>query len=311
MDVSIIIVNYKTKELVVNCISSIIKKTNGISYEIIIVDNNSNDGCQQTLNTLFPNEQITFLMQNTNIGFGKANNEGIKIAKGRNILFLNPDTVLINNAIKELSFFLDDNMKVGICGGNLYDENMIPTQSFFRTMPSITWELSILTFRKIEKLVYRGSNEFNLTKHPIEVGYITGADLMTRREVLDEIGYFSPDFFMYYEETDLCCRARKHGYKVVNIPTAKIQHLEGRSFDNAKSTVNEKKIKMMEESRLTYYNKNTDSQAKIIIANHIHSIALSINKIAFKLIGRNIWKEYDCRKRIFKELLKQQTYTTI
>ena len=103
MDVSIIIVNYKTLSLIVNCIRSIIEKTDGISYEIIVVDNNSNDDFSKCLKDKFGNLVKCVPLQE-NIGFGRANNEGLKIATGRNIFYLNPDTLLINNAIKILGF---------------------------------------------------------------------------------------------------------------------------------------------------------------------------------------------------------------
>lgn len=305
MDVSIIIVNYKTADLIVNCISSIKQMTYGISYEIIIVDNNSNDNCQDLLKEVFADDNnLSFISLNENKGFGMANNIGFKTAKGRNILCLNPDTLLINNAIKELSDYLDANDNVGACGGNLYDEKMKPTQSFFRILPSLKWDLSILTFRKIEKLIYNGNHIFNYTNHPVTVGYITGADLMLKKEIIKQIDGFSPEFFMYYEETDLCCRIRKHGFKIMNIPTAKIQHLEGKSFNRENTIVNEKQILMSETSRLIYYGRNV-GKFETRMSNIIYLFALSINKFAFKLTRKSYWKYYDSRKRIFCNLMKQ------
>lgn len=302
MDVSIIIVNYRTADLIVNCISSIKQLTKEISYEIIVVDNNSEDNCRNLLKEIFANDKnILFIPLIENKGFGMANNAGFKIAKGRNVLCLNPDTLLINNAIKEMSNFLDTHDDVGGCGGNLYDENMKPTQSFFRILPSLRWDLNILTFWKIEKLIYCGNHIFNYSNHPIKVGYITGADLMTKKEIIELTGGFSSDFFMYYEETDLCCRIKRLGYKIMNLPTAKIQHLEGKSFSREKSVINEKQILMSEISRLKYYKRNV-GKTETKIANLIYGIALSVNKWAFKLIGREHWKYYECRKKTFKKL---------
>ncbi len=304
MDVSIIIVNYKTADLIANAITSIIRLTKDISYEIIVVDNNSNDNCYNLLKDTFKNDiELSFISLKENKGFGMANNEGVYIAKGRNILFLNPDTLLINNAIKELSNYLDNHNDVGACGGNLYDELMKPAQSFYRILPSLKWDLSILTFRKIEKLIFGGNYIFNYTDHPIKVGYITGADLMVKKKILDEFGGFSSDFFMYYEETDLCCRIKKHGYKIINVPTAKIQHLEGKSFDREQSILNIERIKMSEESRLIYYKRNV-GHVEIRIANITYSFALSLNKFIFRLLKRNIWKKYKYQKIFYKELRK-------
>lgn len=306
MDASIIIVNYNTADLVAECIRSVFKFTEGLSYEVIVVDNASGDGCGDTLRREFPGAgNIRFVQLDANLGFGMANNEGFRVAVGRNLLCLNPDTLLLNNAVKILSDFLDSHADVGACGGNLYDEHMRPAQSFFRNLPSLAWDLSLLTFRKVEKLVYRGSVMFNHTGRPIDVGYITGADLMVKRGVIDEVGGFSPDFFMYYEETDLCCRVRRAGYRVVSVPQAEIQHLEGKSFGRGHAVVNERKIRMAEESRLVYYKRNV-GRMETRLANIAYGLSLALSKAAFRLAGRDLWRYYDCRQRVFRELRRQE-----
>ena len=304
MEVSVIIVNYKTTGLIVNCISSIRNFTKNISYEIIVVDNDSKDNCRETLMHVFPDENIVFLSLDSNEGFGRANNHGFKVAKGRNILCLNPDTVIINNAIKVMSDYLDKHYDVGACGGNLFDENMLPAHSFCRLLPSVEMELHTLTFRKFEKLVYCGNTDFNHTGHPLPVGYITGADLMLKREVLDKVGCFDPSFFMYYEETDLCFRIAHNGYKIISLPDAKIQHLEGRSFSPQSVIVNEQRLRMKEESRMIYYRKNV-GKVETRVANIIYLAALQLNKLIFRCLRREIWKCYDCRMRIFQELMRK------
>lgn len=308
MDVSIIIINYRTAGLIVNCINSIIKFTKDVSYEIIVVDNNSMDNCEKTLLSLFPRENIVFLGLNQNIGFGRANNKGFEIAKGRNVFCLNPDTLLLNNAVKELSDYLDGHEDVGVCGGNLYDEELRPMHSFVRYFPSLAWSLHMLTFRKTERLIYGKNSEFNHSGHTLTVAYVTGADLMIKKELLTRFGGYSPDFFMYYEETDLCYRIRSKGYKVVSVPTAKIQHLEGRSFDKEKNVVNDKRIRMMEESRSIYYKRNVGT-VQTIISNNIYHAALLLNKFVFKMFKREIWKNYEYRLLYFKELNKRNKQT--
>ena len=125
MDVSIIIVNYNTIKVLLTAIASIVEKCNGFSYEIIIVDNNSSDSSQSTLNERY-SDRVKLLYLPENIGFGRANNEGIKIAIGRYVLFLNPDIILIENSIKILSDYLDSHPSVGIVGGNLYTPDLKP-----------------------------------------------------------------------------------------------------------------------------------------------------------------------------------------
>ncbi|KAA6340148.1 N-acetylglucosaminyl-diphospho-decaprenol L-rhamnosyltransferase [termite gut metagenome] len=280
MDVSIIIVNYNTKLLTSKCINSIVENTQGVIYEIILVDNASTDGSQD----LFRNDKrIKFIENNENLGFGKANNIGIQIIKGRNVFFLNSDTILLNNSIKYLSDYLDENMMVGACGGNLFNEKMNPTHSYRMLFPSIIWEVNFLLGNMIERILYKRNREFNYTGRPHEVAYITGADLMIKKNILDFVGCFSSAFFMYYEDTDLCYRIYQNGYKIVSLPTAKIQHLEGKSSANK---ISSKKILMLNKSRLMYY-KLHYTKFYINIANIIY-LFLIISRILF--FYKRSWK---------------------
>ena len=112
MDVSIIIVNYKTACLLANAVESIFDKTTGVDFEVIVVDNASGDDCGSLLARKFKG-RVTYVGLNENIGFGRANNEGARLAKGRNLFFLNPDTILLNNAVKLLSNYLDAHSGTG------------------------------------------------------------------------------------------------------------------------------------------------------------------------------------------------------
>lgn len=228
MDVSIIIVSYNTKKLIENCIQSIYDKTTGIDFEIIVVDNASRDGSQEIIKTKFKN--IKLIELNENIGFGCANNEGIKVALGKNIFFLNPDTILLNNSIKILSEFLDQNSGIGACGGNLYTKDLKPNFSFMPFFPTLLPELNLLSGNLIYTFFVGKNYQFNYTGKPFKVAYITGADMMITRKCLSVTGLFDTDFFMYYEETELSLRIKKSGYKIYSVPDAKIIHFEGGSF---------------------------------------------------------------------------------
>ena len=288
MDVSVIIVNYNTFDLIVECIKSIYEKTIGVEFEIIVVDNSSTDKRIHQLNDTFPN--IVLIALEANIGFGRANNEGIKVAIGRNILFLNSDTKLINNAIKILSNYLDSKKNVGACGGNLFNEDMMPTHSYRLLFPSIACELNDLLFRLPETLLYGKSPQHNFTNKSKNVAYITGADLMIKKSIIDEIGCFSPMFFMYYEEADLCYRIIKAGLEVISVPEAKIQHLEGKSFGNKK--VNQNRINLSEKSRIIFYSKNY-SKTYCIIANNIYLTNIILRIFVLNILRKdsdNYWK---------------------
>ncbi len=297
MDVSIIIVNYNTKKITSECIDSIVEKTVGLDYEIILVDNASTDGSKD----LFANDyRVKYLYQNENLGFGRANNLGLKYAKGRNIFFLNPDTILVNNAVKFLSFFLDGNSEVGACGGNLYDAEMKAALSFKRIYPGIADEINNLFFHIPEKLFFGKSWYHNFSSNIINTAHISGADLMIKKTVLDKIGAFSPDFFMYYEETDLCYRIHKAGYKLISLPQVKIQHLEGKSFQ---SSVNLKRLQLSENGRMIFYKRNY-TQYYIFLANSIYIFSLYFHQLVYTLLGKNI-KSESCKykRRILSEML--------
>jgi len=297
MDVSIIIVNYKTAQLIKNCIDSILRWTSGIKYEIIVVDNDSHDDCHEMLESYKDKACTHFVGLDENIGFGRANNKGFEIATGRNVLCLNPDTLLLNNAIKELSDYLDAHPEVGACGGNLYDEQMRPAWSFC-ALPSIVMELDILFLNRLYPLLYGKNIRFNHTEKPLEVGYITGADLMVKGGIIRGGQRFSADFFMYYEETDLCCRIRRKGYKIMSVPSAKIQHLEGKSFKQ-NDEINARALTLNEQGRKTYYRHNA-SWMHAKLADLVYELALRRNVIFFKWRGNPCWKVYHCRLQALK-----------
>lgn len=248
--ISIIIVNYNTLNLTKNTINSIFKKTQNLDYEIILIDNDSKDGSKEFFkNEYDKRENVKFIESDSNLGFGNANNLGLKFATGKYIFFLNSDTLLIDNSIKVLFDFMEKNMDVGVCGANLYDENMNPVHSYDAGIPGIFYDLKA-SLRSIYTKIYKKRLDFNYSDKVIEVGYITGADMFVRRKILDEVGGFDSDFFMYYEESELTNRIKKAGYKIMNVPKAKIIHLEGKSFE-----FKETRFRMVTESKYKYFAK--------------------------------------------------------
>lgn len=136
MQVSIIIVNYNTKELIKNAIQSVFDKTENIDYEIIVIDNASQDGSVEDLKNTFQ-EKIKIIESKENLGFGRANNLGIKQAQGKYIFLLNSDIELINNAIKTFYDYMEQNEHVGVCGGNLFNKKNIVEESYVMFKDSI------------------------------------------------------------------------------------------------------------------------------------------------------------------------------
>lgn len=308
MDVSVVIVNYKTPQMVVDCINSVISRTDGISYEIIVVDNNSQDDIGQMIGKEF-GHAVRVIQLEENLGFGKANNEGIKKAKGRNIFCLNPDTILLNNAIKVLSDFLDNNGDAGACGGNLYDKDMKPSLSFRRIFPGILWELHELSAHLVEKAVYRRNWNFNHTGKPLNVAYITGADLMLKREAVNTDETFSPLFFMYCEDTDLCLQIKRKGYKIMSVPDAMIMHLEGSSTNGrGQDCFSEKGLSLSEQGRITYYRKNKSPVARST-CNAIYWCSLHWLYFMSMVLNKKSRKAFKFRINMFKSLNGSQQAT--
>ena len=248
MSVSIIYVNYKTCDLILDSVRSVKEMTCDVDYEIIVVDNHSEDCSLERIKECYP--EIICIQSFENMGFGRANNLGLEKVKGDYVLFLNPDTLLRNDAISVLYRFMEANPSVGACGGNLYDERGEPTTSFSRKFPSFVWEFLSIFYLPPLCFSYPKSKFFNKENIAIPVASVIGADLMVRRTVLDKLGGFSPDFFMNYEETELCHRIHKVGLGVYSVPTAQITHLEGRA-----SYIKRSRLYYLYEGQYIYFRK--------------------------------------------------------
>jgi GT2 family glycosyltransferase len=289
MNVSIIIVSYNTQALLKQCLASVFEKTQDIKFEVIVVDNASHDGSPQMVREEFPN--VTLIESPANLGFGRANNLGAQAAKGKYLFLLNPDTIVLNNAVKILAEFLDNNPKAGICGGNLFDADKKPAPSYHMFLPSILWELNLFTSNMLGKLRYGKNFYFNHTQRPRKVGYITGADLMISRDLFQHLNGFDPDFFVYYEETELTFRVKKAGYEVYSVPQAEIIHLEGQTFSGNW----ERRAKMFLEGRGKYYQK-THTHFTHLICNSIAAFDSFCKYFLFIIRGNptkaKYWKYY-------------------
>ncbi len=241
MDLSVIIVNYNTKKLIKSCIESIIKNTEGISHEIIVVDNGSSDGSQRELNRLQKiTKSISKVVDNKeNLGFGSANNKAMKIAKGNFFLLLNTDTEICDNVLGEMTRWMKANPRVGISSCSLKSPNgrFQGTGGYFPTILRVfSWmtiqdlplvDRIIKPFHPVHSMLFNKGEDFYLKEQ--ELDWVTGAFFFMRRDIYDEIGGFDEDYFMYTEEVDLCFRAKKNGWKVCYLPRWSILHLGGAS----------------------------------------------------------------------------------
>lgn len=278
MDVSIIIVNYNTYNLVIDCIDSIYKNTSNVEFEIIVVDNDSPDRKIENLPQRF--SSVKLIINHTNSGFGAANNLGAQAATGEYLFFLNPDTVLYNNAIYILHNFMLNNHGTGACGGNLLTKDYLPNTSYSNFMPGFIHEIDFFLFNVLSKIVYNGENFNHSGKNKPVGGFVSGADLMIKADLFSRLKGFDEDFFMYYEETELIYRIRKLNFEIFSVPQAKIVHYEGGS-----EGIKEKTFERMKNSELLYYNK-TGQKYMIYVSFYLRIIRFSITAFLYSSIGQ-------------------------
>lgn len=258
MDVSVILVNYNTLHLTKECIDSIFEKTQGISFEIILVDNDSQDGSREQFSK---DKRIIFIESGGNIGFGRANNLGVKKATGKYIFFLNTDTLLVNNAIKCFFDYCEEHShdKFGGIGCLLQDKegNTIHSFAHFPTLTSNIRDFLVAPiYKKLGKTYQRyDTTDDDVTKDSFRVDYVTGADLFVSRELIDKCGAFDKDFFMYFEETEMQHRWSRAGYPSTIIKTPKIIHLEGGSVKIGQPKFNHRQFLFGLRSKNLYFKK--------------------------------------------------------
>lgn len=255
MDVSIIFINYKTAEMTNDAVNSVIEKSSGFDYEIVVVDNSNDAEEFEKLKNLV-GEKAKVINANGNLGFGKGNNLGVENSIGDYILFLNTDTLLVNNAIFELYNFLKNNDSVGAVGPNLYTQDLKPNHSYINYENNLKNELKQNNIFNIIKRKLFKRQDFNFSNQPKNVaGYICGASLMIKREYFENIGGFDKDIFMYAEDALLCYQVINILHKkLYNIPTAKIIHFEGGSIGK-NSSITPTRAKMMVDGNIIFYSK--------------------------------------------------------
>ena len=248
---SIVILNYNTKDITLNCIDSIVKNTKKLNYEIILVDNGSTDGSVgefKKLKTKIKN--LIFIDNKKNLGFSKGNNIGIKKAKGEYVLLLNSDTIVKGNAISELSLWMDKHVYVGISSCKLLNEDgsVQGTGGYFPTLLRVLSWMSIEDIPGVEKLIKSFHPHFRFYSKQQEVDWLTGAFLFVRKQVFEEVGALDEDYFMYTEDTDFCFRAKRAGWKIMYLPKWSIVHLGGKSSNKEYPIVSEfKSVKLFYE----------------------------------------------------------------
>lgn len=307
MDVSVIIVNYHCAQMTIDCIRSVFEKTQTASFEVIVVDNASGDGSAELLRQTF-GDLIQVIESDENLGFGRANNLGAGHASGEYLFLLNPDTLLVNDAIGILRDYLRQHPQTGVAGGNLYAPDMTPAPSFCLAFDDLRheqrnagWAHLIGSKVKTKLGIHGRMKEFNFSDREKQVAYIFGADMMLPKRVFDEVGGFDPAFFMYAEEEELTWRITQRGYRVMSVPQARIIHLEGATTSQTHA-FSERQFRMRMNGTLTYYQKrfgDAGAEAFFRLRTRRYDRLMRIARVQGKLTE-------DFAPKAMKRLLKEE-----
>lgn len=259
-DLSIIIVNWKSAAYLRKCLRSIYANTKGLDFEVVVADNASFDGCDEMVKAEFPT--VRFVQSETNLGFAGANNLGFRHSSGKDLLFLNPDTEIIESAIEVMWSFLEATPDAGAVGCKLLNTDLSIQTSCIQAFPTLLNEF--LDSEHLRRLFPRsrlwGTGPlFDSDGQPAPVEVISGACLMVRRKVFEQVGWFSTEYFMYAEDMDLCYRVQKAGWKNCYLGEPKVIHHGGGSSNSspkicfAAIMMRDSKWKFMRETRGRFY----------------------------------------------------------
>jgi len=231
---SIIIVSYKVKELLKNCLNSLLAHPPRVSFETIIVDNNSGDSTIAMLKDSFPWAKV--IANGANLGFAKANNIGIKASRGEFVLLLNPDTVVLPNTLDKMLSFMRAHPDVGVCGCRIVDQdgNIQPSCGRFPTPKLVVPHLFGL-HKRISKVRSFYMSDWNHASNRI-VDWVCAACFLTRRKIIDSIGLLEENLFLYGEEMDWCSRMSAEKWKTAYYSESAIIHYGGESISQIKKT---------------------------------------------------------------------------
>lgn len=221
-DLSVIILNWNTKELLIDCIDSIIKSKPKVSIEVIVVDNGSTDGSVEALDRFKGKLKLTSIKNDSNLGFAKANNQGIKVSAGKYILLLNSDTLIEDEAIDKLYNFAISDKKIGVVGAKLKNRDG-------STQASCFYRPTLLGAIKEYWLGIKNSygNYVPAGENPTEVDVVAGAAFLITPQARLKVGILDEKFFFFFEDLDYCRRTWRNGLKVYYLPEAVVIHLHG------------------------------------------------------------------------------------
>jgi GT2 family glycosyltransferase len=283
LDVSVVIVSWNTCDILRGCLRSIFEQTRGLSFEVFVVDNDSHDKSAQMVQIEFP--EVNLIVNAENRGFAAACNQGMRAASARFMLLLNPDTVILDNAISRCVQYADAHPDVGVVGCQVLENEhrITPTGFSFPSPMNIFLALSGLS-RVFPRSRLFGRPEISwwdrMTEQDVDV--VTGMFMLVRREAIAQVGLMDESYFVYSEEADWCYRFAQAGWRRVFTPTAQIIHLDG----GAKSTsqASTKMFVQLQKSAMIYHRKNL-GLAAWLLAKGIYVGSNSVRMVAWFIMS--------------------------
>ncbi|MDY6991097.1 MAG: glycosyltransferase family 2 protein [Pseudomonadota bacterium] len=304
VDLSIIVVACSVKELIDECFTAVRNSNDHLNKQILYVDNHSTDGSVEMVREKFP--EVTIIESPTNLGFIRANNLAYPQASGRYILMLNSDAFVMTDTLQSHIDFMEQHPDCGVLGGRLIDRagTMQPSARYFPT----PWNIFLTKAGWINNRLplFHGVDDLERDHQQIfECDWVPGCYLLSRKQIIDELDFFlRKDFFMYYDDSDLCLRIKKKGWKVYYYPSD-IIHLGG--ANSAKLTEITEKGRQTEkynlESEMLYFRKNY--HIFYVIANYFLIILLALLRSFKKILllkkepsFKSIWQRVELATQI-------------
>ena len=254
-DLSIVVVNWNTRDYLRDCLRSIYEHHGALRVEVIVIDNASADDSAEMVRREFPNVQL--IVNDTNLGFAAANNQGLRLADGRFVLLLNPDTVVLDDVLKRSVEYAEQHPDAGVVGCQVMQGPESVQRTCFRypsPLHTFLWVSGLLASNPASRLFGRAvyGPWDRTTERDVEV--VSGMYMLVRREALEDVGLMDEAFFVFAEEADWCYRFRVRGWRCVFAPVGRILHVDGGS----KST-NQVSVKMyveMQKSHLLFQRRH-------------------------------------------------------
>ncbi|OGY81704.1 MAG: hypothetical protein A3F54_01425 [Candidatus Kerfeldbacteria bacterium RIFCSPHIGHO2_12_FULL_48_17] len=279
IDVTVVIVNWKVKDFLRRCLVSLYEQTKRLALEVIVVDNDSQDGSVEMIQKEFP--QVDLIARKDNLGFGRGQNIGIRKSRGKYVFILNPDTQFIEDTLQVLYDWMEkpEHAKVGFIGPRLVYANK-KIQPSVKNFPTLSSQVVILLklhhiFSGIGSVRHYLAKDFDYTKEQ-PTDQLMGAAIFARGDVLrDTLHGFDEDFWLWFEDVDICKRMKEAGYAIWYTPATTLLHEEGKSFGQM---VSPKKQKVFNTSLKVYARKHWGRPAAFVIAL-LHPISMLLSHV--------------------------------